>query len=244
MFPLSSSLTRRLASLHRIVRGSLLRLPRYHQGVPTSCRPFRPTHCSFVWRYHALLRLMRKRGVAVCRLLVGTAPVPQSSSFARARGDKTGSPRFLGSPFANMLCSSTPADGCAKATNDASDVAFRSVDNVGSAIGHLSRLNHTACSLAVYASRLGLLRSHHARLASRWRPTLAGAGLEPAGLLSKVSLGNVTSHHFDPPSPSFAWRTNRRDAAALAIMQAARLPARSRAASASHHALGGGFSRG
>src|SRR5215213_11949229 len=57
---------------------------------------------------------------------------------------------------------------------DALSVAFRSVDDVGSAIGHLSRLNHTACSLAVYASQLGLLRSHHARLASRWRPTLAG----------------------------------------------------------------------
>jgi hypothetical protein len=65
MFPFNSSLTRRLASLHRIARGSLLRLPRYHQGVPTSCRPFRPTHFSFVWRYHALLRLKRKRGVAV-----------------------------------------------------------------------------------------------------------------------------------------------------------------------------------
>jgi len=50
---------------------------------------------------------------------------------------------------------------------DALSVAFRSVDNVGSAIGHLSRLNHTACSLTVYTSPLGLLRSHHAKLASR-----------------------------------------------------------------------------
>jgi hypothetical protein len=86
--------------------------------------------------------------------------------------------------------------GCAKATNDASDVAFRSVDNVGSAIGHLSRLNHTACSLAVYASRLGLLRSHHARLASRWRPTLAGQDLNLLGcfrrFLSVMSL-HITS---------------------------------------------------
>ena len=39
--------------------------------------------------------------------------------------------------------------------------------SVGSAISHISRLNHTACSLAVYASQLGLLRSHHARLATR-----------------------------------------------------------------------------
>src|SRR5258708_8314116 len=108
MFPISSSLTRRLASLRRIARDSLLRLPRYHQGVPTSCRPFRPTHFSFVWRYHALLRLMSKRGVAVCRLLVGTAPVPQSSSFAPARGGNAGSPTFLGNPFPNRLCPPTP----------------------------------------------------------------------------------------------------------------------------------------
>ena len=98
MFPTSSSLTRRLASLHRIARGSLLRLPRYLQGVPTSCRPSRSTHFSFVWRYHALLRLRRKRGVAVCRLLIGTTPVPQSSSFARARGDEQDLPGSWAAP--------------------------------------------------------------------------------------------------------------------------------------------------
>ena len=82
---------------------------------------------------------------------------------------------------------------------DAFDVAFRSVDDVGSAIGHISRLNHTACSLAVYTSRLGLLRSHHARLASRWRPTLAGQDLNLLGcfrrFLSVMSL-HITSIHF------------------------------------------------
>ena len=72
--------------------------------------------------------------------------------------------------------------------------------------------NHTACSLAVYASRLGLLRSHHARLAYRWRPTLAGQDLNLLDCFRRF-LCNVTSHHFDPPSPSFAWRTNGRDTA-------------------------------
>lgn len=196
MFPISSSLTRRLASLHRIARGSLLRLLRYHQGVPTSYPPFRPTHFSFVWRYHALLRPVRKRGVAVCRLLFGTAPVPQSSSFARARGDEQDLPGSWAAPSRTCSALRPRRTGCAKATNDASDVAFRSVDNVGSAIGHLSRLNHTACSLAVYASRLGLLRSHHARLASRWRPTLAGQDLNLLGcfrrFLSVMSL-HITS---------------------------------------------------
>ena len=116
MFPSDDSVTRHSASLHWLPRATVRQLHRYYQSAPTSCRPFRPTHCSFVWRYHALLRLMRKRGVAVCRLLIGTAPVPQSSSFARARGDKAGSPRFLGTPFANMLCSSTPADPMHPAT--------------------------------------------------------------------------------------------------------------------------------
>src|SRR6266498_1701708 len=42
MFPFNSSVTRPLASLHRIARGSVLRLPRYYQGAPTSHRPSRP----------------------------------------------------------------------------------------------------------------------------------------------------------------------------------------------------------
>ncbi len=107
---------------------------------------------------------------------------------------------------------------------DALGVAFRSVDDVGSTISHISRFNHTACSLAVYASRLGLLRSHHARLASRWRPTLAGPDLNPLGCFRRFLFRNVISHYFDPPSPSFCWRTNHRDAIALAMKPAARLP--------------------
>jgi len=195
MFPISSSLTRRLASLHRIARGSLLRLPRYLQGVPTSCRPSRPTHFSFVWRYHALLRIMRKRGVAVCRLLVGTAPVPQSSSFATLVETSRIS-QVPGQPLREHALLFDPGGLNASGHYDALSVAFRPVDDVGSAIGHLSRLNHTACSLAVYASRLGLLRSHHARLASRWRPTLAGQDLNLLGcfrrFLSVMSL-HITS---------------------------------------------------
>ena len=216
MFPFSSSVTRRLAFLHRIARGSLLRLLRYHHGAPTSCRPFRPTHCSFVGRYHALLRLMRKRGElpsagSLSELRRCLNPLP-SPALVETRRDLPGS---WAAPSRTCSALRPRRTGCAKATNDASDVAFRSVDNVGSAIGHLSRLNHTACSLAVYASRLGLLRSHHARLASRWRPTLAGQGLNLLGCFRRFLSVMFTSHHFDPPSPSFAWRTNRRDAVRL-----------------------------
>jgi hypothetical protein len=180
MFPTSSSLTRRLASLHRIARGSLLRLPRYHQGVPTSCRPFRPTHFSFVWRYHALLPVMRKRGVAVSGSLSELRrclnPLPSPALVETSRISQV-----PGQPLREHALLFDPGGPDASGHCDTPDVAFRSVDDVGSAIGHLSRLNHTACSLAVYASRLGLLRSHHARLASRRRPTLAGQDLNLLG---------------------------------------------------------------
>jgi hypothetical protein len=49
-------------------------------------------------------------GSCCCRLLVGTAPVPQSSAFGSHSWRSAGSPRFLGNPFANMPCSSTPTD--------------------------------------------------------------------------------------------------------------------------------------
>ncbi len=48
----------------------------------------------------------------------------------------------------------------------------------------LSRLDHTACTLAVYASQAGLPQ-HHARLASGWWPPLAGQDWRPAGFTTK-----------------------------------------------------------
>ena len=95
---------------------------------------------------------------------------------------------------------------------NASNVAFPTVDSVGSAFWHLSRLNHTAYSLAVYASQLGFLRIDTTQDSLPADGHSCRAGLEPAGLRSKVSLRNVTSYYVDPPSPSFAWRTSRRDA--------------------------------
>lgn len=51
----------------------------------------------------------------------------------------------------------------------------------------LSRLNHTASALAVYASQPGLPSISHARLASGWRPAFTGRDLHPKGPL-KVSV--------------------------------------------------------
>ena len=64
----------------------------------------------------------------------------------------------------------------------ACDAAFRSENGVGSAIGSLSRLNHAACTLPVYASQPGSPPCH-ATLGSGWRLPFAGPGLSPAGFL-------------------------------------------------------------
>ena len=102
-------------------------------------------------------------GSCCCRLLVGTAPVPQSSAFDSLSWRRRDLPGSSATPLRACPALRPRRTGCAKATNDAPDVAFRSVDGVGSTISHISRLNHTACSLAVYASRLGLLRSNTAQ---------------------------------------------------------------------------------
>jgi len=158
---------------------------------------------------------MRKWGVAVCRLLIGTAPVPQSSSFVHARGDKAGSPRFLGNPFANMLCSSTPADRMRPATTTHSVMpSVRLTTSLRDRSPFEAQSHSLFARCLRFAARITPITPRKTRFPLA--ANLGGAGLEPAGLLSKVSLGNVTSHHFDPPSPSFAWRTGRRDAVTLA----------------------------
>jgi hypothetical protein len=62
----------------------------------------------------------------------------------------------------------------------------RSVHDEGSRLWRLSRLNHTASALAVYASQAGLPR-HHARLASGCWPDSSGRACLPAGFQRKVS---------------------------------------------------------
>ena len=73
--------------------------------------------------------------------------------------------------------------------------AFRSIDDVGSSSSHISRLYHTAYPLAVYASQGGLPHLH-ARLASSWRPTLAGRDSHPLGPLQKVSRCCIPTSSF------------------------------------------------
>ena len=92
------------------------------------------------------------------------------------------SPKFLGDPCLHALLFD-PGGPLASGHSDARDVAFRIYNYVGSASG-LSRLNHTAYRLPVYASQP---RSppHHATLGSGCWPALAGSGPAPAGSLRR-----------------------------------------------------------
>ena len=95
-----------------------------------------------------------------------------------------------------------------------SGVAFRSINGVGSRFVVLTRLNHTACSLAVYASQPGSPR-FHARLASGWRPPLPGGIGYPQGSYARFQLRFPTS---PPPRPGFAWRTTSHSTLLEAVM--------------------------
>ncbi len=109
MFPLIGSVTRRLASLHRIPRGSVLRLRRYYQGAPTPAA--HPVPLPFVRRAVPRTAASREAAGSCCfRFLVGTDTGASILCLRSHSWRRAGSPRFLGNPFANMLCSSTPAD--------------------------------------------------------------------------------------------------------------------------------------
>ena len=190
VFPFDGSAIRHSASLHWLPRATVRQLHRYYWSAPTSHRPSRPAPFRSLGRYHGLLLVVRQRGVAVDRLLVGTArrcldPLPSTPT----RGDD-GISQVPRQPLSRTCSALRPRrTACIRPGCDARDVAFRAADDVGSAFSHLSRLNHTACSLAVYASQLGLLRiEHHARLASRWRPTLAGQDSHLLGCFRRFPL--------------------------------------------------------
>lgn len=71
----------------------------------------------------------------------------------------------------------------------------------------ISGLDHTASTLAVYASQAPLLVDH-ARLASAWWLAFGGRDSDPLGSLRKVSRSpTLLRKRYFPPSPGLAWRT-------------------------------------
>lgn len=113
-------------------------------------------------------------------------------------------PGSLENPNARMPRSQTPVEPPRLASDDVSvnlhatfrrlGTAFRYMNDVGFHNNSLSRLNHAACDLAVYASQPGSPR-HHARLASAQWPTgtgragyLRGSSTRSFGLASLLHL--------------------------------------------------------
>ena len=195
MLPFSSSVSRHSASLRRIARGSLLRHRRYCQSAPTSCRPSRvvsfphwrgTTHCCASPGSGELLFAGSSSVLHRC-----LNPLPAT----RSRGDG-----WISQVPWQPLLRTCPAlrprrTECIRPLR-ALDVAFRALHDVGSAFRPLSRLNHTACSLAVYASQLGLLRQTPRKTRFPLTATPRGTGLSPARLLQEVSTLRFNSHRF------------------------------------------------
>jgi len=145
----------------RVPSGRVPRLRRYYQGATTPCRPSRRTSFSFVWRYHGCTRLSLPHA-GECRHVRAWSWSPGSSGreLPWRRQDL---PCSWGTPNVPLPCSPTPADRPHQA------LAMRRhgphSDHKEGYRNAFSRLNHTALTLAVYASPDG---SPHrdARLAS------------------------------------------------------------------------------
>ena len=117
----------------------------------------------FDLEYHSGRLLVRSRTGADA-FLCGPGFFPPDSLTGQFLMEVTGPPRFQGDPNACMPRSPTPA----RSGRDAvprPDVAFRLPNSVGPHEGKLSRLNHAAYRLPVYASQCRLPQ-HHARLGS------------------------------------------------------------------------------
>lgn len=155
--------------------GSVLRLPRYYELL----RLPSPLRTALLCR-RAALPLARPRFAPVA----GGPPragqgnwVTVSPRTVSSGGERWAS-QVPGESCAYMPCWTTPAGRCAPGHCGATHAAFRRLENVGSRDAVISGLNHTACTLAVYASQR---RSpgYHARLATGWWPTLAGRDCLP-----------------------------------------------------------------
>jgi hypothetical protein len=167
------------------------------QSTPTSCRPSRVTSFPSLRGTAAApwVSFPQTQGATTAGqgLLTGlphtgfiggddrTSQVPGGPRYERALFFDPGGIFALGRYRASMLPS-----------------AFTTAS--ASAISIISGLNHTARSLAVYASQ-GELPHHHARLASGWLASLSGRELATRWVPTKGF------RLFHSPFPGFAWRT-------------------------------------
>ena len=135
-----------------------------------------PCFVAFARRHHSLGLCSLPRAEACAR---GPGPLVTRRPRRHPTVENTRSPRFLDDPCLHAPLFD-PGGSLASGHHDATDAAFRQVNDVGSATISLSRLNHAACRPPVYASQPGS-PPDHATLGSGWWPAFAGSGLSPAG---------------------------------------------------------------
>ena len=145
-------------------------------GATTSCRPSRRTPFSFAWRYHGNTRSFAPGAAECCD--VGPGVDYPVSPAGISSMETTGSPTFLGNPMCLCPALRPRQDRRVRPLRHA-DAAPALTTTKAPAL-QLSRLNHTASALAVYASQHGLPHDH-ARLASGRRPGSTGRAFHPQG---------------------------------------------------------------
>ena len=149
----------------------------------TSCRPFRrasfpslgDTTQTLVFRPHAAER---------CRGRVSWSWLPGTSGREIGQWRRRDLLRSWGTSIVLLPCSSTPVGPTHQAIQCVGAAPAMSTTKAPAFV--LSRLNHTASALAVYASQAGSPR-HHARLASGCWPNSSGRAWLPVGFQRKVS---------------------------------------------------------
>jgi hypothetical protein len=161
-------------------------------GCSDSLTSVPPRFVAFAWWYRVCARSsLPGEGSAPSWVLGLITGCPPGIGRGDARASQVpGGPPCMRAP----LCDPDlpPASG----HHDAADAAFRLVQDVGQGELDLSRLNHAAHMLAVYASQRWL-PEHHARLASSWWPAFAGRDFT-----RRVPSKGFQSRHGLPPFPS------------------------------------------
>jgi hypothetical protein len=158
-------------------------------STPTSCHPSRTASFPSLRGTAAApwASLLRALGAASVGRGFSTG-VPRTGF--RNGGDRTS--QVPGEPTMNVPCSPTPARPPHSA---AAVLRHRLLPKGGHRLSRqilISRLNHAARSLAVYASQDGLLR-RHARLASGWLASLSGRVWSPAGSHERFQIISSSS---------------------------------------------------
>jgi len=145
--------------------------------------PFPPRFVAFAWRYRSdacLFASADGKRQASADLGLGHPVAPAAGEIAptprlipESPVETTGPPTFLGNPIVLLPCSSTPAGPLTSGHCDAATRPPLTPRRRLPRAKILSRLNHMASALAVYASQRRL-PERHARLASGCRPGSTG----------------------------------------------------------------------